>query len=441
MKQLPAVTLLMALTLTSVGPAWAFRIVPSPSATCSVFDNAKVWQPGQKTTPTGLEIGPDGTIVRVGKAAPTARKCAVVSNSKPLVVTPGLVETTSSVGLTEIWLEDPANDASAVGRKAPVPVRASYRAFDAYNPRSTLIPVARAEGVTHVLSLPRDGLVSGQAPLMRLRGRLQKDAAVNASAAMVVRLGAGAGSRGFKLQMLRNLLSEARRYLTAKGKKKGTSPLPAPVGVTGAQGTPYAYYSNLEALSPVLTAAQPLLAFVERASDIEALLRLQKEFGFKLVIAGAAEGWLVAKELAAAKVPVILDPLRYAPGSFDQIHARVDNPKRLVVAGVPVILGTFATHDARRLRYYAGNAVRGGLTRDQALRAITWTPQEAFGLPKSAIRVGDKANLAVWDGDPLEPRTSLVALWIDGHPVSLDTRHKQLMRRYKDKPQMRGLSN
>lgn len=392
--------------------------------TCALITKATIWQPdGAKSGALRID---DGTIVATTRPA---GKCVVRKIQGPsLVVTPGFVETVSSIGLVEVWLEGPSNDAAAVGNKAgPVPIRANFRAFDAYNPRSTLIPVTRAEGVTHILTSPTGGIISGQAGFMRLRGRLQTDAAVSPSAAMVARLGATSGSRAFRLQTLRSTLQEARTFLGGKAKGKGLS---APVGTIGPHGTPQAYYQHLAALGPVLTAAVPLVVYADRASEIESLIRLKTHFGIRLVVAGAAEGWIVAKELAAAKVPVIVDPLRYRPGSFDQIHARMDNPARLLKAGVDVIVSSFATHDARRLRQVAGNAVRGGLTRDQALKAITWTPQRVFGQPPSKITVGAKANLAIWDGDPLEPRTSLLYLWIDGVEVSTDTRQKQLMRRY-----------
>lgn len=435
----------LGLTFTSAAlatsPATSGAKPVSQLRLCVTYTNASVMRAdGSLVTGRHLTIGSDGTIVHLdvkpGLAPPG---CKVTTHTTPVVITPGLVETTSSIGLVEIWLEDAPNDASAVkDDQGPLPFRASYRAFDAFNPRSTLIPIARAEGISHVVTVPRGGLISGQAPAMRLRGRLQADAAVSQSAAMVARLGGAKGSRAFRLQALTNLLDEARRYLGAKG-KKGDRALPAPVGVAGHRGTPQSYYTNLEALEGVLTAKQPLLVFADRASDLEALLRLKKRFGIRLVIAGAAEGWLVAGELAAAKVPVIIDPTRYRPGSFDQLHARVDNASRLHKAGVPIIIGTFSTHDARRLRQWAGNAVRGGLPAPVARRAITTTPAEFFGLPVNQLKQGGVANLAIWDGDPLEPRSSLRSLWIDGVPARLDTRHKQLLRRYLRSPQQRGL--
>ncbi len=409
---------------------------------CVSYAKATVWEPGARSAPQQLTVDATGVIVALGQqTTPAASACSVQALEGPFVVTPGLVETTSSIGITEIWLEDDANDSAAVSPKGgPMPIRSSFRAFDAYNPRSTLIPTARAEGVTHVLSLPRGGLISGQAPFMRLRGRLQSEAAVNRSAAMVMSVGMGAGSRGHKLQTARAVLDEARRHLRTQS-AKGARRLPAPIGAPGAHGTPFSYYANLTALGPVLTNRQPLLVFAERASDLEALIRLKTEFGLALVIAGASEGWLLAKELAKASIPVIIDPLRYAPGSFDQIHARPDNAKMLARAGVKIIISTFATHDARRLRQSAGNAVRAGLSPDEALRAITWTPREVFGSTRSPITLGAVANLAIWNGDPLEPRTSLMSLWIDGARVSLDTRQKRLMRRYRDEPERRGLSH
>src|SRR5690606_1370294 len=157
----------------------------------------------------------------------------------------------------------------------------------------------------------------------------------------------------------------------------------------------------------------PLLLHVDRASDLEATLAFADAERVRVVIAGGAEAWLVADALAARRVPVIVDPFVVGAGSFDQLHGRADNAALLHAAGGPVAIGTFATHNARSLRFVAGNAVRGGMPHDAAIAAITRVPAEAFGLAgRGVLRTGAVADLAAWTGDPLEIATRLSGLWL-----------------------------
>jgi imidazolonepropionase-like amidohydrolase len=206
------------------------------------------------------------------------------------------------------------------------------------------------------------------------------------------------------------------------------------------QGRPYfpgASRLDLEALRPVFEGRLPVLIGADGASDLEALARLKTELGLQLVVVGAAEGWLVADTLAKAEIPVIVSPLVYGPGSFDQIHARPDNAARLAAAGVPLILTMegFDAHNVRTLRQGAGNAVREGLPHDAALRAITETPARVFGQPdRGRIAVGAIADLVLWTGDPLELSTSARRVWIDGVEVELKSRQTELFERYRTLP-------
>ena len=169
-----------------------------------------------------------------------------------------------------------------------------------------------------------------------------------------------------------------------------------------------------------------------RAADILAALGVARDFKLRPVIAGGAEGWKVARELAAAKVPVLVYPLEQ-PSSFDALGAREDNAARLHAAGVPVGISTGSTHNARKLRQVAGNAVRGGLPHAAAIAAITRVPAEALGLGAryGTLAAGKVANLAVWSGDPLELSTRVVDLVIRGRRVSLRSRQTVLFEKYR----------
>jgi imidazolonepropionase-like amidohydrolase len=193
--------------------------------------------------------------------------------------------------------------------------------------------------------------------------------------------------------------------------------------------------ANLEALLPVLHGELPLFVFANRRSDIQTTLRLAREFKLRLVLVGAQEGWEIAAELAAAGVPVLVQPLDNIP-SYDALGVRYENAARLVRAGVKVALLETDTHNSRNLRQQAGNAVSYGLTWDQALRAITLTPAEVFGVADryGSLDVGKVANVVVWSGDPFEFSTAVEHVYIRGREIPLKSRQTELLERYRSLP-------
>jgi len=178
---------------------------------------------------------------------------------------------------------------------------------------------------------------------------------------------------------------------------------------------------------------------VQRASDILAALQLAKEFSVRPIIAGGAEAWKVARQLAAAKVPVLVNPLLPGPTSFDKLGARDDNAALLHAAGVNVVITTNDTHNARKLRQLAGNAVRAGLPHEAAIAAITRGPAEAFGMATQygTLAPGKVANVVVWSGDPLETTTHPIAVIIRGRRIDLANRQTALLNRYRKLPASR----
>jgi imidazolonepropionase-like amidohydrolase len=345
-------------------------------------------------------------------------RCAVVDTAGR-TVTPGLVEVASSIGVVEVSLEDGTRDGDAGGED---PIRAALQVGDAYNPRSSVVPITRIEGLTSAVVRPSGGRISGQAAWVDLAGGSQADTVKGDSVAMIASL--GGPSRAAALGELREALADAVAYSQNRGayERNATRELAAS-------------RRDLEALLPVARGELPLVVGADRAADIEALLRLRADTGIRLVIDGAAEGWLLADALARAEVPVIVDPLVVGPGSFSQIHARADNAKLLADAGVDVMIATHSSHNARTLRQAAGNAVRGGLSHDEALDAITTVPSRVFGPPTHrGLRKGSVANVVVWDGDPLELSTSATAVFIGGRPIPLDSRQWRLFLRYRTLP-------
>lgn len=371
----------------------------------------------------------DGEVIRGGQILIEGQKITAVGRQIKLpagakvidvsgkVVTPGFIDPASTLGLVEISGVAASNDANAGGD----PIRAAQRATDSYNPHSAVIPIQRAHGVTTILTAHRGGLIGGQAAVYTLNGV----SPILAPAGITVHLGGRhEAARGAGVVKLREVLDDARVYARRRGdfernrsRAFSTSRL------------------DLDALQPVLARKIPLLVAVNRRSDIRVVLDLAREFGVRIIILGGAEAWQEAEALAAAKVPVILDPVANQPANFDAIHTRGDAAVRLTQAGVVVAFSTFSAHNVRKLRQWAGNAVRAGLGHGDALAAVTRNPAQILGLEdRGVIRVGGAADLVVWSGDPFEFSTRVEALYIEGNTVSLAHRQRALFERYRTVP-------
>jgi len=267
----------------------------------------------------------------------------------------------------------------------------------------------------------------GQGAAVSLTGVTQKDAVVAMSVSMYVVLEGGDGSRARTLGQLKEIIEDARAWGLSKAAwEKGDTR-------TFALGR-----RELQAMLPVLDGRLPMVVETNRAVDIEALLRLTDETDINLIIQGGAEAHLMAKELAARQVPVIVDAIIYGPGHFDQLRARPDNAALLQEAGVPLVIcptDDVGPHRVGILRQNAGNAVRGGLDHAAAVKAITQAPADAFGLDGyGRIAVGAHADLVLWAGDPLEIGTTIEAVYIDGVVQDLTTRQSRLLDRYRSLP-------
>lgn len=408
---------------------WLALALPGVAeAACTAIGGATTWLPDGPRADAVVIV--DGTSIAYagdrpadlgapanGAVAWRGRSCGWVDGAGK-VLTAGLIETTSGLGLVEIDLEEAANDLDA-GEADPI--RAAFRAADAYDPLSAAVPVARTGGLTSAIIVPRGGIVSGQAGLVRLVGNTQDDTVVAPFVAMHATF--AAASRAEAARQLREILDLAQTYARNPGAWRGD------------QARTDVSHRDLDAMRAVLDGRVPLLVRADRAADIELALRIAAEYDLRLVIEGGAEAWIVADRLAAAGVPVIVDPFVYGAGGFDQIHGRADNAARLAAAGVRVVISTFETHNARTLRIVAGNAVRGGLDRGAALAAITSNAAAAFGLgDRGRVAPGAVADLALWSGDPLEIATRLEGLWIDGAPASLRTRQSALLDKYRTVP-------
>lgn len=366
----------------------------------------------------------DGRIIAVGtnvSIPPDATRIDAAGKW----ITPGLIDGAGQLGLVEVSAVPGTREATVQGDT----IAAAFNVVEGINPASTLIPVTRIEGITTALAVPTGNLVSGQAVLIDLAGATIEQMLVKSPVGIVADLSETAkddagGSRAAVADRLRRVFRDALEYERRK------------VDFSRAQMQPLsASAPDLEALLPVLHGRVALIAYANRRSDIETALRLAKEFRVKLILAGAAEGWEIAAGIAAAGVPVLVEPMNNIP-SYDALGVRYANAAVLAKAGVTVALLETDTHKSRNLRQQAGNAVSYGMTWDQALRAVTLSPAEIFGVADryGSLEPGKVANVVVWSGDPFEFTTGVEHVLIRGKEIPLTSRQTELFERYRKLP-------
>jgi imidazolonepropionase-like amidohydrolase len=402
----------------------ALTTAPALQAATTAIVHGKVYPVSGPAIDDGTVLIENGRIRAVGSSAEIkAPAGATVYDAGGKVVTPGLIDAGTQIGLVEVELTKQTVDSAL---DIDDPIRAAFRVTDGFNPFSTLIPITRIEGVTTVLSRPDGGVISGQAALVDLYGRSLYDMLIKAPAAMMAHFGVGdaksGGSRGGVALALRRALEDAHFYATHRSDYNSNQSRSMSVSRL-----------DLEALQPVLSGSLPLLVEANRSSDIEAVLAVAREFGVNVVLYGAAEAWLVADELAAAQVRVLVGPLSDLPASFSVLHATFANAARLDKAGVEVGIVSGSSHNSRNLTVEAGRAVAAGLPWDKALAAITQVPARALGIVSDygSLAPGKVADVVVWSSDPLDFAGHPDAVWIRGHRVPMTSRQELLFKRYE----------
>lgn len=407
--------------------------------------NARIMTAG----PAG-EIARGAVIVRDGKIAAVGAEVTAPAGMRAIdaagaIVTPGLVAADAALGAVEVT--SLGDDRTAVAPDLSAAFDISY----ALDPDSLLIPAARLGGVTASITTPEAGsgddgneahdgaggddggpaalgLFAGQAAAIDLRAGAT-DPLLRARVAMVAPLGArgakiAGGARGAEFVALKAAFDDARFYARNRSRfDQGDSRALSLSRV------------DLEALIPVVEGRMPLLVTVSKASDITAALKLAREENIRIVLNGAEEGWRVADAIAAAKVPVLLNPLADLPADFERIGSRLDNAARLDAAGVMVVIraASGGAHRVRETRTSAGNAVAYGLPWGKALAAVTINPARVFGVADrvGSIEPGKDADLVIWSGDPFEPLSLPTAVFIRGEAQPMASRGTALRDRYR----------
>ena len=401
-------TLLLALLLVSPFPAAAQSLA---------VVHARAWTlAGDKPVEDATIVVEQGRVRSVmASGTPPAGMPVIDAKGQP--VTPGLFNAATQLGLVEVSSAPDTVDSRARGEQ----FGAAFDVSLALNGHSQPVALARSDGITGATSYP--GL-SGVAPFSGLAAQIRLREGVDildrASVALFVSIGgsgnAGQGSRAIQWQSLRAALDEVRN--------------PPPVELRTVS------VADAGALRRVLARTLPLAITTHRESDILQAIRLAGDYNVRVILVGGSEAWRVADRLAAADIPVILDPLENLPATFDRLGARQDSAALLRRAGVRIAFGnvggpiSFTYNAGIALRESAGIAVVNGLSWVEALRAITVEPRAIFAQGGGKLVPGNPADMVVWDGDPLEPSTNAVAVIVEGRSVSLENRQTALARRY-----------
>ena len=363
----------------------------------------------------------NGRIAAIGNGLSAGSATVVDAQGKPL--TPTLFGGITDIGVEEVSGESATVDNTlALGANAAdMRVRPEFDVTLAYNPESVLVPVARVEGIGWTLlsagTRPGGSFIGGQGGTVRLDGSLD---AIGPRALFVTLGGDGANlsgsSRAAQWMLLDQLIDEVRGRIAPDSQFA----LLTPAGRT--------------TLAKYFGGGGRVVMRIQRAADIVRLLRWSKQRGVDVAIVGAAEGWKVAPQLAAAGVPVFVDALANLPADFDAIGATMENAARLHAAGVRVSFSQTgdASHNARKIRQLAGNAVANGLPWEAALAGLTSVPAAAAGVAGElgTIAIGQRADLVLWSGDPLDVANVAQQVWMDGRAIPMRSRQTELRDRY-----------
>lgn len=405
--------------------AFSATVTATATAQSVAITNARIHTVSGAVIERGTVVISNGRITAVGAHVSVPAGARVI-DAAGKVVTPGLIDSYSNVGTVEIPLSgEGTNDASTNLDQ----ITAAFNAADNLNPLSTKVAITRTGGTTRLVVAPENGrsLIAGQGVLVDLGTQGPNITIHRNPVAMFAALGergaslSGGGARGAAMLRLKEALQDASDYAANRAAFESRN------------RRDYALSRlDLEALVPVVRGQEPIVIAVNRASDILSALRLAREYNLKLIIAGGGEGWTVARELASAGVPVIVDALRNLP-NFESLAITLENAARLNAAGVNVVFASFNYHDFHGIRQQAGNAVAYGMPFDAALRALTLNPARLWGIADQvgSIEVGKVADLVVWTGDPLELTTQVSNVFIAGRELPLETRQSLLLQRYR----------
>ena len=400
--------------------------VGSLFADTTLIKNATIYD-GVKNIPfEGNILIENGTIKRISSANMQAD---FVIDASGMIVTPGIIGTDTNIGIVEIGAlsvtRDDSSNIYSIG----------FSIHDAFNPKSTLIPWNRSNGVTSALSLPQNtsSPIGGLGSYFLLDGEL--DITSNKDIVMIGNVGGSSNkSRAETFSVMDDLLSFASS-INARDLSSDSDIADL------IEGSPIADFMELhprdvKALFKLVNDNLPLIISTHRASDILKLIELKEKYNLNLIIKGAQDASLVASQIAESNIPLIINPINNIPDSFDELASNIQMASRLEKKGIDIMFNTPRSHNFHLVRQGAGVAVANGMSYEAAIKAITSTPANVFNIDqRGEIKTGYFADIVIWDADPLEPSSMQEYVFINGKAIDLTTRSSRLRDRYTTQPE------
>ena len=393
-----------------------------------VIKNAMIFDGINDNAFTGNILIEDGVIKKVSKSSIQGD---TIIDAEGKIVTPGFIVSNTDIGIVEIGaLSVTKDDQSSI-------YSIGFSIHDAFNPNSTRIPWNRSNGITSAITLPRDtsSPIGGLGSFFTLNGSLQIDSLPDM--AMIGRIGgSSSSSRSEMLALTDDILSFASS-LDSKDMKSN-----ADINQI-INDSPLADYLELQsrdvkALFRLIDDKLPLIIRANRATDILKLLEMKKKYNLNLIIMGAQEASLVAKQISSSNTPLIINPINNIPGSFDELASNINLSSRLEAEGIKLIFSSGGGQNSHLVRQGAGIAVANGMSYGGAIRALTSNVADSFNIAsRGLIKPGNIADLVIWEADPLEPSSMPEKVFINGVDMDLTTRSTRLRDRYiknLDKP-------
>ena len=368
---------------------------------------------------------------RIARVSQSSLRGDIVIDASGKIITPGIIATDTELGIVEIGAlsvtRDDSSDLYKIG----------FSIFDAFNPNSVLIPWNRSNGITSALTLPQntDSPIGGLGSFFVLDSNLD----INGSAdiVMIGRVGGrGDGSRAETYAIIEDLLEFASSL--DQDDIKSNKDISEIINDSSIAGSMDLHPRDVKALYKLINNNLPLIMKANRASDLLKLIELKKNYNLNLIIMGAQEAALVARKISENNIPLIINPINNIPESFDELASNINLAGKLEKQGITLMFNAPRDHNYHLIRQGAGVAVAHGMTYAGAMKALTSSPVEVFGLGnRGQIASGKIADLVIWDADPLEPSSMPEKVFLSGQDIDLTTRMSRLTERYtknKDKP-------
>ena len=392
----------------------------------TLIKNATIYD-GVKNIPFVGNILIENEIIK--RVSSANMQADFVIDASGMIVTPGIIGTDTNIGIVEIGaLSVTRDDSSEI-------YTIGFSIHDAFNPKSTLIPWNRSNGVTSALSLPQgtSSPIGGLGSYFLLDGEL--DITSNKDIVMIGNVGGSSNkSRAETFAVMDDLLSFASS-INARDLSNNADIADL------IEASPIADFMELhprdvKALFRLINDNLPLIISTNRASDILKLIELKEKYNLNLIIKGAQDASLVASQIAESNTPLIINPINNIPESFDELASNIQMASRLEKKGINLMFSTPRSHNFHLVRQGAGVAVANGMSYEAAIKGITSTPANAFNIDqRGEIKAGYFADIVIWDADPLEPSSMPEYVFINGKNIDLTSRSSRLRDRYTTQPE------